>query len=277
MKFATLALAATVSAGQLPTITWDDKAIQEGVNTWAQYGHQAEQLDKANSQAAAKDFARAFATFETQVGVNYAKFVKPYERAKLQWLNWITVDGKCNTEAASQCVFKAYGMEGPAQNPKACLAAAGCQTNWDKLTPVQQQQAVQKYMAWKKRQDNISAQTLQRIGHAVEIKLQTAMKNCEARDNRAKKLWQAAMIKYAKAMKCNVPCTNKCAGVMPEQTIQCLKTCGGCYQNIVNIKYATKAAGPHKLEAIEQVFGPVENMADHEWENISETFTQMDI
>ena len=80
MKFA-FALAAVVSAEQivLPTISWDDKAINEGVNTWVQYGEQAKALDKKNAQANARDFAKAFATFETQVGVNYAKFVKPYE------------------------------------------------------------------------------------------------------------------------------------------------------------------------------------------------------
>ena len=278
MKFA-FALVASVSAGeiQLPHVSWDDKAINEGVNTWATYGEQAKALDQKNSQAAAKDFARAFATFETQVGVNYAKFVKPYERAKLAWLNAITVEGKCNTEHASQCVFKSYGIEGPAVNPAGCLKAAGCQTNWEKLTPAQQKAAMAKYSAWKNKQDNISRATMQRIGKAVDIKLTTAMKNCEARDNQAKKLWQAAMIKYAKAMHCDVPCANKCGGINPEQTIQCLKTCGGCYQNIVNIKYATKAAGPHKLEAIEEAFGPVENLADHEWENISETFTQFEI
>jgi len=279
MKFAVFALVASATAGeiQLPHISWDEKAIKAGVNTWAQYGEQAKQLDQNNTRAAAIDFAKAFATFETQVGVNYAKFVKPYEKAKIAWLNAITVDGKCNTARASNCVFKAYGIEGPAVNPKGCLKAAGCQTNWEKLTPVQQQAAIKKYQAWKMKQDNISAQTMHRVGAAVDAKLQTAMRNCERRDNAAKKLWQRAMIKYAKQMHCDVPCTNKCAGVNPESTIACLETCGGCYQNIVNIKYATKAAGPHKLESIEEAFGPVENLADHEWENISETFTQFEI
>lgn len=134
-----------------------------------------------------------------------------------------------------------------------------------------------KYAAWKNKQDNISKATMGRIGRAVDSKLTVAMRNCEARDNQAKKLWQTAMIKYAKQMHCDVPCANKCAGLAPEQTIPCLETCGGCFENIVNIKYATKAAGPHKLESIEEAFGPVENMADHEWENISETFAQFEI
>ena len=140
MNFAVFALLATVSAGeiQLPTVSWDEKALNAGVNTWTQYGVQGKALDEKNSKAAAVDFAKAFATFETQVGVNYAKFVKPYEKAKLAWMNAMTVDGKCNTVRASQCVFKSYGIEGPAMNPTGCLKAAGCQTNWEKLTPAQQ-------------------------------------------------------------------------------------------------------------------------------------------
>lgn len=278
MKFA-FALAAVVSAEQivLPTISWDNKAIEAGVNTWAQYGKQAEALDKKNAQANARDLAKAFATFETQVGVNYAKFVKPYERAKLRYLNYITVDGKCNTEAASQCVYKAYGLEGPAVNPQGCLKAAGCQTKWDKLTPAQQQKAIAAYNTWKNKQDQASGATLHKVGQAVDAKLQVAMKNAHARDEAAKKLWQTALIKYAKQMNCDVACSDKCSGLAPEQTIPCLETCGGCYKNIVNIKWAKKVPGPAKLEAIEEAFGPVENLADHEWENIAETFAQADL
>lgn len=275
MKFA-LALVAVVSADQLPTVSWDDKAVKEGANIMHQYGHQAKALDKANAKANAKDLARAFATFETQVGVNYAKFVKPYEKAKVAWLDMITVDGKCNTEAASQCIYKTYGLDGPKQNPQACLKKANCQTNWDKLTPVQKKAAVAKYQAWKKRQDAVSHQTMHKIGNAVDVKLQQAMRNAKARDLRAQKLWQTAMIKFAKTMHCNVPCANKCGAMRPEQTVPCLEKCAGCFKNIVNIKHAGKAAGPHKLEAIEEVFGPVENMADHEWENISETFNMIE-
>ena len=78
-------------------------------------------------------------------------------------------------------------------------------------------------------------------------------------------------------MKCDNACVTKCNAATPEQTIPCLETCGGCFENIVNIKWAPKAAGPHKLNEIEASFGPVELIADNEWEDIAQTFKQADI
>ena len=137
MKFAVACLIGAASAGsiQLPHISWDEKAMQAGVNTAAEYGVQADNLDQRHKLAEAKDLAQAFATFQTQVAVNYAKTVKPYEQAKVAYLDAITVDGNCNQAAASQCVYLEYGLEPKKQSFQQCLAAAKCQTNWDKLTP----------------------------------------------------------------------------------------------------------------------------------------------
>jgi len=234
-------------------------------------------MDQRHKLAEAKDLAKAFATFQTQVAVNYAKTVKPYEQAKIAYLDAITVDGNCNQEAASQCVYMEYGLEPKKQSLQQCLAAAKCQTNWDKLTPAQQNAARTKFAQWKQQQDQVTGQTMQKIGNAVGQKLDTYGKNHMKRVQEGHELFKKHVLKFAQNMKCDNACVTKCNSATPEQTIPCLETCGGCFENIINIKWAPKAAGPHKLNEIEAAYGPVELIEDNEWEDLAQTFKQANI
>jgi hypothetical protein len=48
----------------------------------------------------AKDLARAYAQYQTQVYVNYGKVMQPWAKLQADYFNYITVDGTCNTTAA---------------------------------------------------------------------------------------------------------------------------------------------------------------------------------
>jgi hypothetical protein len=46
------------------------------------------------------------------VAVNYGKVLYPWAKLQADYYNYITVDGKCNTTAVEECVYKTYGLDG---------------------------------------------------------------------------------------------------------------------------------------------------------------------
>lgn len=117
--FAVLALATSSVLGgtiQFPSLSWDDAKLQSEAQRWTTY-QKAHELDvKADQQKTAVDLAKAFASYQTQVAVNYGKVMYPFAKLKADYFNYITVDGRCNTTAAEACVYQTYGLEGPKMN-----------------------------------------------------------------------------------------------------------------------------------------------------------------
>ena len=293
MKFA-LAFAAAAAAEQirLPNVSWDKDAIEDGLNTINQYGKVQKSLDENAGKQLVRDLGKTAAYWQTANGVYYAKVVKPYANLWVRWLNAITVDGKCNMEKAHLCVYKHWRVDEmlAGQKPgltskaalKSCLKAANCQMNWEKLTPAQQQAAKNKFVNDFKSAVGQENKIKADVGKAIEAKLEKAAKNYENYERVSYAVWGRYTAKFAKDMNCDAKCVDKCVATTKprdENTANkfgaCLKTCKGCYKDVISVDWKPKAA--HKLAAIEEYYGPVETLEDEDFQDLAETFEMMNI
>ena len=90
-------------------------------------------MDVVAAKNIVRNLGKVAAYHDTAKAVNYAKNVKPFAKLYVKWLDAITVDAKCDQEAASLCVYKYWGVEDflsgrPEKHDmselKACLAKA---------------------------------------------------------------------------------------------------------------------------------------------------------
>merc|ERR1712023_601594 len=91
----------------------------------------------AAAEQMVRDLGKTLAYWTTSNGVNWAKEVKPYANLYSRWLRAMTMDDKCNVEAASKCVWNHWGIEnamsgkgwklGSDAAMGACLKKANCQ------------------------------------------------------------------------------------------------------------------------------------------------------
>ena len=142
--------AAEMTTLEMPRVSWDKEAVEKGAKTLEGYYKTQERLDVKAAKDIVRNIGKVAAYHETGTAVNFAKNVKPFANLYVKWLDAITVDAKCDTEAASKCVYTFWGVEDALSGKpekhdqsalKDCLKRANCQTNWEKLTPQQQKAA----------------------------------------------------------------------------------------------------------------------------------------
>jgi len=290
MRFAAVVCASAVAAEQikLPNISWDKNAIEKGLNTAKDYFEVQKKLDMSAGKQIVRDIGKTLAYWTTSNGVNWAKEVKPYANLYSRWLRAMTMDDKCNVEAASKCVWNHWGVEN-AMNGKgwklgsntamgACLKKANCQYQFQKMTPTQQKAAKAKFMADLKKAGQNVDKLEGDVEKVLEAKIKQGMANYAKYEEKSYKVWGKYAAQFAKDLKCNAPCVDKCvAGAKGKKAnektaqvfAQCIAKCPGCAKNVVNIDW--KPTKGTKLAAIEEHYEALENLDDEDFQDIAET------
>lgn len=289
MKF-TAAFAAFAAAEmttlEMPTVSWDKQAVEAGAKTMESWYKTQEKMDVAAVKNVVRNLGKVAAYHDTAKAVAYAKNVKPFANLWVQWLNAITVDAKCDVEAAHMCVYKYWGVEEalsgkPVRHDnaemKACLKKANCQMNWEKLTPAQQQAAKAKFEGQFKAAVQNWHQSEQDIQKALEAKVTKGIKQYQMYERASYAVWGKYASKFAKDMHCDAKCVDGClASTRPHDENSmakfhgCLEKCPGCMKDVVNVDYKPKKA--MKLAAIEETFGSVDALEDADFQDISASF-----
>lgn len=106
MKFATAALVACVSAGQVafPSVSWNvDKLddIKQDVKAYGVRQHAAKQQDNEDN---IKSLSHAYSSYKVGEYVIFGKYYKPVAEDYVVFFDEQTVSGNCNKEVATQCV-----------------------------------------------------------------------------------------------------------------------------------------------------------------------------
>lgn len=271
MKFAVLALLGLVAGKEykFPTIEWDQSKFDTAKKDWDAWAVRDQASHEQDNRATFTDLAHAYATYQTQVAVNYGRVVKPYEEMYVRYLDAITVNSTCNTEAASKCVYDTYGLHSytgeaaPTQTPAQCFQAAGCHTKWDTLTAAQKQAAIQRYYKDKRVADTQAQQAFQRGMVAVKAKLDKAIIAHQRRCMAMKEDFNNTLMKTARDMNCNKPCIDNCSGVEAQRVPTCLSQCK-CFEGVIKI---TPAHANYR-EVVESQYGDLENLTIDDYTNI---------
>ena len=130
MKFAAIALAATVSAGQVafPTVSWNVDKVNAIKNDVAQFGQRAQAADQADGEASIKSLSHAYASYKVGEYVIFGKYMKPIAEDNVAFFDELSIEGTCNEEVATQCVnafLVGPKCTGPASNhgggPDQCM------------------------------------------------------------------------------------------------------------------------------------------------------------
>jgi hypothetical protein len=171
MKFATAALIGAVSASnfKLPEVDYDQARINKAIQDFNAWGDSFTKAVENDTQETMKSFIHAYSTYKTEEFANFGQAWKPFAQWQVEFFDALTVDGKCNTAAATECV-NSWILAGATKKDHdttlmTCASSAGCRTNWQDLTQAEKQALATKFKtsvqtigkAYKKMEDKAAA------------------------------------------------------------------------------------------------------------------------
>ena len=176
MKFATAALVACVSAGQVafPSVSWNvDKleAIKGDVKAFAKRDQAAH---KADDIASIKALSHAYSSYKVGEYVIFGKYMKPIAEDHVVFFDELTVNGKCNKEVATECVngYILGGQYDEAHHDtmENCVKSkAGCTTHFDELSASAKEALAKKYHTDVNNLKQAYAALFKRTGEELEV------------------------------------------------------------------------------------------------------------
>jgi hypothetical protein len=136
MKFILALVGLTAAASvQLPEIDINTQKIESALNKLEVAGQKLRAEKEIDNRENAKNLVHAFATLKTAEYVNFGKTFKKWAEYEVAFTDAITVNAKCDQEAATECITKFYltgfSDQTAARTKDICLKNAGCQLNYD--------------------------------------------------------------------------------------------------------------------------------------------------
>ena len=212
MKFATAALIGAVSASnfKLPEVDYDQASINQAIRDLNEWGDSFTKAVDYDTEQTMKSFIHAYSTYKTEEFANFGQAWKPFAQWQVEFFDALTVDGKCNTAAATECVnswiLAGATKRGYDTTMIQCVSSAGCRTNWQDLTQAEKQALATKFKtsvetigkAYKKMEDKAAADL--KVGIAAH----------EARVKKMHKDFDAAIFKVANDLGCDQKIFQNC-------------------------------------------------------------------
>ena len=205
MKFAIAALIGAVSASnfKLPEVDYDQASINQAIRDLNQWGDSFTKAVDYDTEQTIKSFIHAYSTYKTEEFANFGQAWKPFAQWQVEFFDALTVDGKCNTAAATECV-NSWILAGATRGSYdttmiQCVSSAGCRTNWQDLTQAEKQALAAKFKT--------SVETIGKAYKKMEDKAAADLKvGIAAHEARVKKMhseFDTAIIKVATDLGCD--------------------------------------------------------------------------
>jgi len=265
MKFATAALVACVSAGQVafPSVSWNvDKVddIKQDVKGWAIRQKAAEKQDNEDN---IKSLSHAYSSYKVGEYVIFGKYYKPIAEDYVVFFEEQTVSGKCNKEVATQCV-NSFILNGDydAQHHEmmaTCVKTkAGCATDFDKLPQAEKEKLAKKYETDVKNLSGAYKALFKRTGEELKV----AQQEHEKRQQAMRQDFRRTAKQVAAKFGCDVKCLHECG---EQNQGNCFEKCH-CGKGVIKIQETyVNTFGIAKRE-----YGDVQNLSKSEIRNVNE-------
>jgi hypothetical protein len=265
MKFATAALVACVSAGQVafPSISWNNDKLGDIKGDVKAYGVRQQAAQKQDNEDNIKSLSHAYSSYKVGEYVIFGKYYKPIADDYVVFFEEQTVSGNCNKEVATQCV-NSFILNGKYDDKHHDIMAqcvkgkAGCATDFDKLLPHQKEALAKKYETDVQNLSKAYKALFKRTGAELEV----AQKEHEKRQEAMRQDFRKTAKQVAAKFGCDVKCLHECG---EQNQGNCFEKCH-CGKGVIKIQETYV----NTFGIVKREYGDVQNLSKSETRNVNE-------
>ena len=202
--------AASATTYTIPSISWNQTAIDNVVAGLDTYAQQAAKDDQADQLQSGKDLVNIYAAWEVNNYMTFGNAVSPVVQSEVDFLKAFSVNSTCNETIATQCLnqWLINGAQSSTQKQmETCIKTnATCTTKWDDMTYQQKADLAEKYKT------NVRTMGLayKKVHDKIMLKLATAWADHMKRRQAMNVKFLAASKTAFKGMGCDSTCVDYC-------------------------------------------------------------------